>query len=138
MVVDASDRRPTSLGNAGPRPPSVGGQPPARAMATVVDGTVVALEGDLDLPAADRLRALLQDTVASRRQLVLDLSSVTHVCPTALAVLVAGHRRLRDAGGALVVRSPSDVVVRELRISGLHRVLVVDPPQPGLPGPRPA
>ena len=87
----------------------------------------MTVDAVLDTRGADRLRALLDDAAAPRRRLVLDLSGVEHVSSAALAVLVSGHRRLRDGGGALVVRSPSAAAVRELRISGLHRVIEVDP-----------
>ncbi len=140
MTGHASDRRPTSPGAVGPSR-SLGAQrltPTEPAPAAAVDETVVTVEGDLDLTGAERLRPVFQDAVAPRRRLVLELSSVTHVCATALAVLVAGHRRLRDAGGALVLRSPSAAVVRELRISGLHRVIAVDPPDRDVSGSGPA
>ena len=94
------------------------------------DDPVLAVDRVLDLRGSERLRALLDDAVAPRRRVVVDLSAVEHVSSAALAVLVSGHRRLRDGGGALVVRSPSAAVVRELRISGLHRVIAVDPPEP--------
>ncbi len=90
MTGHASDRRPTSPGAAGPSR-SLGAQrltSTEPAPAAAVDETVVTLEGDLDLTAAERLRPLFQDAVAPRRRLVLDLSSVTHVSATALAVLV--------------------------------------------------
>jgi anti-anti-sigma factor len=89
----------------------------------------LAVAGDLDTGGADRLRAQLDDATAPARRLVLDLSQVEHLSSAALAVLVAAHRRLRDGGGALVVRDPSPAVVRVLRVSGLHRVILVDPPE---------
>lgn len=90
---------------------------------------LLKVDGVVDTHGADRLRALLEDATAPRRRVVLDLADVEHLSSAALAVLVSGHRRLRDAGGELVVR-PSPAVVRELRISGLHRVITVDPPEP--------
>jgi anti-sigma B factor antagonist len=90
---------------------------------------LLAVDGVLDTRGADRLRAQLEDAFAPRRRLVLDLGDVEHVSSAALAVLVSGHRRLRDGGGVLLLRSPSPAVVRELRISGLHRVIAVDPPE---------
>lgn len=94
-----------------------------------VQEVVLRVDGTLDTAGADRLRALLEDAFAPRRRLVLELADVEHLSSAALAVLVSGHRRLRDGGGVLVLRSPSPAVVRELRISGLHRVIQVDPPQ---------
>jgi anti-sigma B factor antagonist len=91
---------------------------------------VLAADRVLDPRGSDRLRALLEDAVAPRRRVVVDLSAVEHLSSVALAVLVSGHRRLRDGGGALVLRTPSPAVLRELRISGLHRVFEVEPTTP--------
>lgn len=96
-----------------------------RPVAEAPPPVLLTCEGDLDAPAADRLRARLRDASVPRQRVLLDLSAVTHVSSGALAVLVAAHSRLRELGGSLVVR-PSPAVVRVLRISGLHRVVVVD------------
>ncbi len=102
---------------SGARRPTAGAEPVS-----------LALRGDLEQCDAERLRALLGDAIAPGRRLVVDLSEVEHLSAAALAVLVAAHRRLRDGGGSLVVRRPSPAVVRVLRVSGLHRVILVDPP----------
>jgi anti-anti-sigma factor len=86
--------------------------------------------GELDTAGAFRLRAQLDDALAGRDgagpSVSLDLSRVTHVSAEALAVLVSAYRRLRESGGSLVLTDVSPVVVRVLRISGLHRVLAVE------------
>jgi anti-sigma B factor antagonist len=90
-------------------------------------GPHVTLAGDLDAAGTARLRALLDDEVGPSVRLSLDLSRVTHLSAEALAALVHAYRRLRDSGGELVLTAASDPVVRVLRISGLHRVLALDP-----------
>lgn len=99
-----------------------------RRRAAGPESVSLGLHGDLDATDAERLRALLDDAIAAGRRLVLDLSEVEHLSSTALAVLVAAHRRLRDGGGSLVVSAPRPAVVRVLRVSGLHRVILVDLP----------
>ena len=86
----------------------------------------VPLVGDLDLTVTERLRAQLDDLVVPGRRLALDVSQVTSLSSAALAVLVGAHRRLRAVGGTLVLCSPSPAVVREMRVSGLYRVIEVD------------
>ena len=107
--------------------PVSAGRPPDEPRGdVVVADTVLSLDGSLDPASADRLRARLLDESRPGRRLVLDLSQVTHVSAAALAVLVAVHRRLRDGGGCLVIAAPSAAVVRELRVSGLYRVIEVE------------
>ena len=104
---------------------------PSVVMATArTAGPHLTVSGELDSEGALRLRAQLDDAVAPGVQLSLDLSRVTHVSSDALAVLVHTYRRLRDSGGTLVLTDVSPSVVRVLRISGLHKVLAV---QPGVP-----
>ena len=45
-----------------------------------------------------------------------------------LSTLVAAHRAAEDKGHVLTVRGARGMCLRVLRISGLHRVLVLDPP----------
>ena len=66
--------------------------------------TVVAVEGELDLSTAPRMKSVLIDSLDSGSdRLVVDLSLVSFIDSTALAVLVGVHRRLRpDAKLAIV------------------------------------
>ena len=84
----------------------------------------LVVEGELDGPGATRLHALLDDEIAPGLDLTLDLSGVQHLSADALSVLVHAYRRLRDGGGSLRLTSPSTPVLRVLRISGLHKVLL--------------
>lgn len=57
--------------------------------------TVVAVEGELDLSTAPRLKSVLIDSLDSgAERIVVDLSLVSFIDSTALAVLVGVNRRL--------------------------------------------
>lgn len=88
----------------------------------------LVVEGELDGAGATRLRAQLDDAVAPGVDLTLDLSGVRHLSAEALSVLVHAYRRLRDGGGSLVLSDASAPVLRVLRVSGLHKVLLPPPP----------
>lgn len=104
---------------------------PSVVMATArATGPHLTVAGDLDADGAARLRALLDDAIAPGVRLTLDLSRVTQVSAAALTLLVQAYCRLRDGGGAMALTDASPAVIRELRISGLHRVLQVDAPVP--------
>lgn len=91
-------------------------------------GPHLVLAGDLDSEGTARLRGQLDDAVTPGLTLSLDLSRVTRLSVEALGVLVQAHRRLRDGGGTLELTAVSPQVVEVLRVSGLHRALVVTAP----------
>lgn len=93
-------------------------------------GPHLTAAGALDAGGAVRLHAQLDDAIAPRTAVTLDLSRVTYLSADALAALVHAYCRLRDGGGSLVLTGASTPVVRVLRISGLHKVLPVAPAAP--------
>ncbi len=73
--------------------------------------TVVAVEGDLDLSTAPRLKWMLVDALEQgHRRLVVDLSETTFMDSTALGVLVAVWRRLQSGERLAVVCIKPDVL----------------------------
>ncbi len=79
----------------------------------------IAIEGELDLATAPRLKWPLLDALkAGRTQLLINLSGVTFIDSTALSVLVGVHRKLdQDAHMAVVCSNPN--VVRIFEVAGL-------------------
>ena len=86
----------------------------------------VRVEGELDCYTAPKLRSALhtlaQDGV---RHVTVDIGGVQFVDSTGLSVLVGGMKRLRDLGGGMAVKSPSDATRKLFEITGLHTVLDV-------------
>jgi anti-sigma B factor antagonist len=81
---------------------------------------VIAVDGELDLSTAPRLKWPLLDSMkAGRTRLLLDLSGVTFIDSTALSVLVAAHRKLpAGARMALVCTNPN--VLRIFSVAGIE------------------
>lgn len=87
--------------------------------------TVVAVEGDLDLSTAPRLKWMLIDSMqAGQSQLVVDLSQATFMDSTALGVLVAVNRGL-DAEAGLSIVCPQATVLRIFELSGMDSVFAI-------------
>ena len=92
-----------------------------------VDGTTtVRVTGDLDCYTAPQLRSALMALVDDgARQVTLDVGATQFVDSTGLSVLVGGLKRLREQGGNLVVKSPSEATLRLFEITGLTSVFDV-------------
>ena len=87
-------------------------------------GTVLAVEGELDMATAPVLEEALADAGFAER-LVVDLTACTFVDSSAVRVLVSSGRDSEAAGGsiALVVTNPG--ILRVLEISGVDTMLPV-------------
>ena len=80
---------------------------------------IVALRGEVDMAGLGALEGAIEPFLAPGQTVVLDLSGVTFADSTLLKVLTEARGRLSDAGGALLVRNPSDQARRLLTIGQL-------------------
>jgi anti-sigma B factor antagonist len=86
----------------------------------------VTLGGDLDLSTAGaEIEELLEECTESACHVVLDMSQVTFMDSTGLALLVKTDRRLSAIGRRLVILRPHPNVQRILEITELDQRLRV-------------
>jgi anti-sigma B factor antagonist len=84
---------------------------------------VVAVDGELDLAAAPGLAAALDEAIESgKTRLVLDLTGVSFVDSTAMHVVVAAARELRQRLGKLALVGPDPNVRRLVELTRLDLV----------------
>ena len=86
-------------------------------------GTILlAVDGEIDTLTAARLQAGLDEAVdasqADGSGVVVDLSGVTFLASSGLAVLIGGARRLADLGSRLRLVAASRAVTRPLQVTG--------------------
>lgn len=87
--------------------------------------SAVAVEGELDLTTAPRLKWMLVDAIqGGRTRLVLDLSLTTFMDSTALGVLVVVNRNL-EAGAAMAIACPNPNVLRIFELSGMDGAFAI-------------
>lgn len=92
----------------------------------VGDATVVSVSGEIDVFTAPQLREVLMAAIeGGSRRMIVDLEGVEFLDSTGLAVLVAGLKRVREAGGDLHVVCTRDHILRVLELTGLDKVLAV-------------
>lgn len=81
---------------------------------------ILVVRGELDAYSApaleDHIARLLTD---GQREVVLDLSQTTFLDSSGLRAILTAHRRIGEQGGKLVLRHPSEPVLRLLEITGL-------------------
>ena len=80
---------------------------------------VIALSGEADLAAIEQLRDAIEPHVAPQQTIALDLSGLTFLDSSFLNVLVRARGELRERGGKLLLRNPSDVALRVLTMTDL-------------------
>jgi anti-sigma B factor antagonist len=90
------------------------------------DDALVAVSGEIDLHAQDRLQEVIDEARSGGRRLVIDLSQTTFIDSCGLRVLVNALRAQSDAGAEMVLRAPSDPVRAVIEMAGLRDLLPVD------------
>ena len=84
------------------------------------DAAVIRVIGELDLATAPQLRDVLADlTGQGTIHVTVDLSEVAFIDSTGVTVLVAGLKRLHDAGGDMALESPNASAMMVFEITGL-------------------
>ena len=93
-------------------------------------GTVLlAVDGEIDTLTAARLQAGLDEAVAAGTdgsRIVVDLSGVTFLASSGLAVLIGAARRLAGLGSRLHLVAASRAVTRPLQVTGADALFDID------------
>jgi anti-sigma B factor antagonist len=86
--------------------------------------TVCRPVGELDAFTVSQFRQALADLV-SKKQLVIDMSSVPFVDSAGLGALIGGIRRSRELGGDVAVACSRPTLTRLLKTTGFDRIVTV-------------
>ncbi|MGH3342934.1 MAG: STAS domain-containing protein [Carbonactinosporaceae bacterium] len=90
------------------------------------DHVVVALDGDVDVFTAPKVRAVFLDLVRSGHyQVVVDVDAARFVDKSGLGVLVGGLHRMVSHGGCLHLVCARPQVLEVLRRTGLTKIFPV-------------
>lgn len=88
------------------------------------DPAVIEVGGELDSSSARELRTGIAGLLGPRWT-VIDIRQVSFVDSAGLGALVGGMRRLREAGGGVVLCCTRSSVLRLLRMTGVDRIVAV-------------
>ena len=98
------------------------------ATAGMDDTIVLRLQGELDMATAPGLGRTLDTAIgAGPATIALDLRELTFVDSTGIRVLITACRQAEKAGCRFVVRSPSRPVRKALLLTGVDRLMAIEP-----------
>src|SRR2546423_8667042 len=87
---------------------------------------VLPLEGEIDLHVSPRISAALAAMIEQRPQrLVVDLSKVTYIDSSGLAVLIEGMQNVEAYGGKIILAGIPEKLETNFEIARLHPVFLI-------------
>lgn len=87
---------------------------------------VAHVSGEVDLATCGRLRDAIEPHLAPGQLVVLDLSGVTFMDSSCLAVLEQARTTLTADGGSLILRNPSTAARHLLTVAGMTKLFAVE------------
>lgn len=88
---------------------------------------ILCVVGEIDMASAPELqRACLALVDGGAKRVVIDMSGVSFIDSTGLGVIVSLQKRLQSQGGEAVIRNPSSVLRRLIRLTNLDRVVPIE------------
>ena len=98
-------------------------------METKGDVLCIRLEGELDHHTAEQLKQRVTDTMESKviKHLVLNLESLTFMDSSGLGVILGRYKQIKQQQGKMVVCAISPPIKRLFEISGLFKVIQLEP-----------
>jgi stage II sporulation protein AA (anti-sigma F factor antagonist) len=98
-------------------------EPPEGVLEVHTDDGVVTVRGEIDRVTIDRVVHAVEQV---RDVAVLELGGVTFLDSSGLQGILLAQQAARARGGDVVLRSPSNVVLRVLEITGLRDAFVIE------------
>jgi len=91
-----------------------------------LDGDVeLAVRGEIDLSVAEQFWKAIEEAMSPDRPLVLDMQEVTFFDSSGLLALLRALSKLNQDPTKLILRSPSPVVMRVLRVTDLDQRMTI-------------
>lgn len=91
---------------------------------------VLPLEGEIDLHVSPRLENSLNSILKKRPDhVVVDLSGVTFIDSSGMAVLIRVMQSMKEYGGRLTISGMNEDVRPIFETARLDQIFVIDPPQ---------
>ena len=89
------------------------------------DATRVSAVGEIDFGSQGELERTLSDLCAQLQRLELDLSGVSFIDSSGLAMLLSMRNLCAESGGMLILHAPSETVRRVFDLAGLSAAFTI-------------
>lgn len=87
---------------------------------------LIILDGRIDQEASEELETVLQDCLDNKRfNICIDMIDVKHICSSALGVLVAIKRKIKDNEGDIKLVIANDNLIRLFETTMLDKVFEI-------------
>ena len=89
---------------------------------------IVPLKGDIDLHNSRQIALLLENLISAKSpRIVVDLSSVSYIDSSGLAVLIDAMHRIEEYGGRLLLAGVNEDIQPIFEVARLDRVFLTFP-----------
>ena len=91
----------------------------------------VILNGELDHHNAVKFRTKIDSLIQSKKPmtLVLDLAHIDFMDSSGLGLIMGRYQNVQGYGGKLIVRNPSEAILKICRLSGIGRFVKIETKQ---------
>ena len=87
----------------------------------------VMLAGELDHHGANTTVTAISDAIDSKlpRDLILDMTKLTFMDSSGIAVIIRTYKKMRDSGGRMYIENPQPQPLKVLDASGIDRMIPI-------------
>lgn len=95
---------------------------------TAGDMMLVRVRGEIDHHTAARVRNGIDGALFEKRprRLILDMSAVSFMDSSGLGLIMGRLSVVRELGGSLTVKNPSEAISRIIRLAGMDKILDIE------------
>ena len=90
------------------------------------EGKLLEVEGEVDMDSAPALRDALMKTIRGSPLLRVDLSRVSYLDSSGIAVLIEGYKASQEAGTAFRLLNPSPQVRAVIELAQLNQLFAIE------------
>lgn len=90
--------------------------------------SILHIKGRLDAISSPKLETKVKEIIASGcKKLLINFNEVDYLSSAGMRLLLATAKKLKEAGGTLVISDLNDDILEIIKIAGLERVLRIYP-----------
>lgn len=95
---------------------------------TAGESMLVRVRGEIDHHTAARVRNGIDSALFEKRpkRLILDMSAVSFMDSSGLGLIMGRLSVVRELGGTLTVKNPSDAISRIIKLAGMDKILNIE------------